>query len=189
MAIYRHGAMLLPESNLQDPDDPGPVSGPLLVFSRGQGQLGGAFGGALKGTLKRAGLAVNPSPTRARDSRRVAGAPCPGTAGVHSGRLEQGSTGRLGPGWALGWVRGCLPGCRAASRWARCCGCPGAGEKASHPGAALLPRDPRRCPWILPGPVRVHTSAIQTPQPPTGRQEISGTGWEGATDLHPKAME
>ena len=98
MAMYRHGAMLLPESNLQGPDDPGPVSSPLLVCSRGQGQLGGT----LRGTLEGAGLAVNPSPTRARDGRRVAGAPCPGPAGVHSGRLDralQADWGRAGH-WA-----------------------------------------------------------------------------------------
>lgn len=36
---------------------------------------------------------------------------------------------------------------------------------------APLPRTPGSCPWILPGPVRVRTSAIQIPQPPmrTGR--------------------
>lgn len=99
-----------------------PSQAPPCFLEEGKGHPGGPQGNAVSG---RAGHQSAASPG-ALDSRRLAGARAQAQRG-RAGRVDEGSTGRQGQGWGPGWVRGCLPGYRAASRWARCCGRPGAG--------------------------------------------------------------
>lgn len=118
MAIYRHGAPATPqEQNLQGPDNPGPVSGPLLVFLKGAG----AFWGPLRGHWK--GL----------DWQSVRPRPRPGTADVLLVLHAQAQRGRAQGGWTRALQDS---GGRAGHRAGRGAARQAAGQRVAGRGAA-----------------------------------------------------